>query len=452
MGRTWFLLFSIFIFHYSPKAQDTTIISGLDTAGLPMLTEAEAVATAMQNNYDIILSRNDSAVAALDYAYRNYALLPQVNANGALLRNNNAQNVTLADGTKRNRSGIKSQNMSASVGLNWVVFDGFRMFVTRERAEELVRLGSLVVKEQVNNTIAEVIINYYNIVRNVQQLRAIEEQMAVSQDRYRLARYRFEIGVGIKPEVLQAQIDLNAQKAAQLNQLTLIAQIKQDLNRLMNVAPESDYNVSDTIPIRTDLTLGELQDGLEQSNTQLRIARQNIDLAVLGIQERRAERWPTISLNSAYNFNQNENNSVVNPAQPLTSQNKGFNYGISASIPIFNGFNTRRLIRQAELGMNFQQTLYENQRSLVATGLMNAFRSFVLQRQSLELEQSNIELARENLFIARERYRLAATTFLELREAQRSLEEAYTRLITARYNMKVAETELLRLKGAFVAP
>jgi outer membrane protein TolC len=68
----------------------------------------------------------------------------------------------------------------------------------------------------------------------------------------------------------------------------------------------------------------------------------------------------------------------------------------------------------------------------------------------LLLEESNIELVKENLFIARERYRLAATTFLELREAQRSLQEAYNRLITARYNLKVAETEILRLRGNFV--
>jgi outer membrane protein len=57
---------------------------------------------------------------------------------------------------------------------------------------------------------------------------------------------------------------------------------------------------------------------------------------------------------------------------------------------------------------------------------------------------------RENLFIVRERYRLAATPYIELREAQRSLEEAFTRLINARYNMKLAETELLRLRGDLV--
>jgi outer membrane protein TolC len=295
-----------------------------------------------------------------------------------------------------------------------------------------------------------VILNYYNIVRYTLQLRVVEEQIALNEDRYRLAKYRFEIGVGVKPDMLQAQIDLNAQKGNRLSQLVLVERYRQDLNRLMNIAPETAYKVSDTIPVQMDLLLPQLQSGIEESSMPLRLARKNIDIAALTVRERRAERLPVISLNSAYNFTKNENNSVINPAQPLSSLNKGFNYGISASVPLFNRFNTRRLVRQAEQSVAFQQTVYQNQRSLVTTGLLAAFTTYQLQKELVVLEESNIELARENQFIARERYRLAATTFLELREAQRSLQEAYDRLISARYNMKVAETELLRLKGGFV--
>ncbi len=416
------------------------------------LTLEQAIATALQNNFDIALARNDSAVAAIDYSYRNLALLPSVNASTTLVKNNNNQNVTLADGTKRDRSGLKANSTNALVGLNWVVFDGLKMFATRAKAGELVNFGNLVIRDQVNNTVAEVISNYYNIVRATLQLRVIEEQILLNEDRFRLAKYRFEVGVGVKPDMLQAQIDLNAQRGAKLSQLVVIEQGKQNLNRLLNVPPDVRYKVADTIPVRTNLTLADLQNGIEKTNTELQLAQKNIDIAGLTLQERRAERFPTISLNSAYNFSKNANSSVINPAQPLSILNRGFNYGLSASVPIFNGLNARRLIRQAERSISYQQTILENQRSLITTGIYNAFKAFALQKDVVVLEESNIGLAQENVFIARERYRLAATTFLELREAERSLQEAYDRLITARYNMKVAETELYRLKGSFVTP
>lgn len=414
------------------------------------LTLEQAIATALQNNYDIKLSKNDSAIAAIDYSYRNAALLPQVNANASLLNNNNNQNVTLADGTKRNRSGLKTKNIAANIGLNWVVFDGLKMFATREKAAELLRYGNLVIKDQINNTIADVILNYYSVVRATLQLRVIDEQITLNEDRYRLAKYRFEIGVGVKPDMLQAQIDLNAQKGARLTQLAAIEQAKQNLNRLLNLVPDVRYKVSDTIIVQMDLTMASLQSGIENTNPQLRLAQKNIDIAGLTLREQRADRWPVIALNSAYNFTKAENSSVINPAQPLSSLNKGFNYGVTASIPLFNRFNTQRLIRQAQLSIAYQQTIYQNQRAIVNTGVYNAYINYQLQKDVVVLEESNIELTKENLFIARERYRLAATTFLELREAERSLQDAYDRLITARYNMKVAETELLRLKGSFV--
>jgi len=420
-----------------------------DTTGRRLLTVEEAVSTALQNNFEIELARNDSAVAALDYAYRNSAFLPRVNAATGLTFNNNAQQQTLADGTKRNRSGIKSNNINASVGLNWTVFDGFRMFVTRERLGELVQLGELRIREQVTNTVADVINTYYNIVRQKQQLRTIGELKSISEERYRLAKYRLDIGAGAKPDVLQAQIDLNAQRSTELNQLTLMAQLKQQLNQLMNVAPASDYDVSDTIPVQMHLALSDFAD-VETTNPGLQVAQKNIGLSELMVRERKAERYPTVSLNSAYNFNRTNNSDVINPFQPLFNQNRGFNYGISAAIPIFNGYNTRRLIRQAELDVDFRELQYENQRSLVNTAVLNAFTAYENQKKTVALEEENIVLARENLFIARERYRLASTPFLELREAQRSLEEAMNRLTTARYNLKVAETELLRLRGSLL--
>jgi outer membrane protein TolC len=68
----------------------------------------------------------------------------------------------------------------------------------------------------------------------------------------------------------------------------------------------------------------------------------------------------------------------------------------------------------------------------------------------LALEEENILLAKENVDIIMQVYKLNSTTYIQLREAQKSLEDAYNRLIAARYNTKLAETELLRLKGELV--
>ncbi len=106
------------------------------------------------------------------------------------------------------------------------------MFATKAKLAEFQRLGEIAVKEQVVTSVAAVINNYYNIVRQKQQLKAIEEQISINDERVKLADKKFSVGLGAKPELLQAKVDLNAQRAAQFTQQTLIAQLKEQLNQL----------------------------------------------------------------------------------------------------------------------------------------------------------------------------------------------------------------------------
>lgn len=415
-----------------------------------LLKPDEAIGLALQNNYDIRLSRNDSIISAIDYSFANAAFFPVINGLNRTVFNNNNQKQKLADGTDRKANGVKSRNTNAEISLDWILFDGLKMFVTRDKYKEYVSLGDLIVKNQVTDIVASVITTYYNIVRQKQSLKAIEELMVLNRARLQLAEVKLEVGLGIKPDVLQAKVDLNAQIAAQYRQQTLIQQQKENLNRLMAINKGVDYEVLDSIPIDTTILLNEVAGNIKESNPLILLSKKNIDIARLTLKERKAERWPIIAFESAYNFNQTNNNSVVNPFSPLYSQNKGFNYGLTATVPIFNNYITKRNIKQAQADINFRTLTLENELSLLSTNIINAYREYDLQKRALALEESNIGFAKENVNIAFERYKLAVTTFIELRDAQQSLQQAYDRLIAARYDTKVAETELLRLKGEFV--
>lgn len=434
------------------------IIAGICCAGvlqvqaqIKQLTLNEAIALSLQNNYDIQLSRADSLAAVLDKSYANFALLPRLSGNAGTVWNNNNQKQVLADGSKRERSGIRSHVTTASLNLDWTLFDGMRMFIARERAYEFAELGALQVKAQVINTVSEVMRLYYDVIRQQQQLQAIEEQISLSEERLKLAQYKFDIGTGARPDLLQAQIDLNGQRSAHLTQQTSINKIKEQLNQLIVQPLQTDFIVADTtIEFNPDINLDAVRTGVATTNPELLIAQKNVELANLDVRLRRAERYPILEFNSAYNFNRSDNKTVINPFQPLFNRNNGLNYGVSAAIPLFNGYNTRRLIRSAEILAETQQLTYNRSATLLQTNIVNSYRDYDLYKRALKLEEENMVLVRENLFIARERYRLGITTFIELREAQQSLSDAAFRLIQARYNTKVAEIELMRLRGDLV--
>ena len=416
------------------------------------LTLQDAITAALKNNYDILLSRNDSTSYALDRYYSFGAFMPQVNGTASMVWNTNNQQLKFAsriDGKDSliTRNGVRTSNLNYGVSLNWTLFDGLKMFATRERLMEQEALGALNLKSQIVNSVAAVINSYYGIVRQKELLRALANQDTVYVERVQLADKKLSVGLGSKPELLQAKVDYNAQRTLQLTQQSLLAQLRDKLNQLIGFKQGSVYEVEDSIPLNMSLQYGEFAQKYEDSNPLLLAAKKSIDVANLTVKEQRAGLWPTLSFNSAYNFAKTNNSVVVNQNQPFYNQNRGFNYGFGLNVPILNGFNTRRLIKQAQLNVQYQQVNYEKQRSLIDVGISNSFKDYELQKKLLDVEYDNILLADENVNIALQRLKQGVATSLELREAQKSQQDAYIRLITAKYNTKLAETELLRLRG-----
>lgn len=413
-----------------------------------VLTLEEAIATALQNNYDIQLAKNDSLSAAINYSYRNTVFLPTLNATASTIWNNSNQKQVLIDTSRK--SNVHNNNIQAGLALNWVLFDGFRMFATREKAAVLLQAGSYAAKEQIVNTIANVVKTYFNIARQKQLIKATNVQIKLNEERVKLAQYKLDIGTGAKPDVLQSRVDLNTQKSLKMQRETDIEILKEELLQSMNMRDKPEFDIPDTIPVNYNVALGDVLQDLEMTNPTLLLAKKNIDVANLTLKETRAGLFPTVSFNSNYIYSRSRNSVAINRFSPLLNQTNGFNYGFNAAIPIFNQFRVRRQMKQDELNISFQKMQYENSRSLLNMQILNSFKNYEQQKQQLKLQEENITYANELLFIENEKYKLGHGTLVELRQAQASYAQAYDQLIAARYNAKIAETELMRLRGDIV--
>lgn len=410
----------------------------------------QVIALALEKNYDVRLAKNTSEAYATDQDYTWAAFTPQINGTAAITRNNNNQELRFEDATRNNSGKAISNNTNAGVQLNWTLFDGTKMFATVDRIRYINAQGELLVKDQMVTTIATVINNYYDIVRQKQQLKATQEQMAVSEERVKLAERKLQVGTGGKPELLQAKVDFNAQRTLTIQQEALIVQLKEQLNALVDSQLPGAYDVADTIIINLDLKQDVLASNLELTNYSLRASSMNIDIARLSLHERKAELFPVLSFNAAYNYSKTDNIKLINPFSALYSQSDGYNYGLTLTVPILNGFNTRRLIKQADINYTRQQLFYDQLKTNVNANLRNAYVDYDNAKKILLIEEETILLAKENVYIALEGFKRGITTFIELRTAQQSLADAYNRLINARYLAKVAETELLRLNGGLL--
>lgn len=423
------------------------IFFGVGAYAQEQVTLDQVIALALERNYDVRLARNTSESAQVNENLSIGVLMPQLNASGSMVWNNNHQEFEFADETRNVSGDAKSNNKQAALQMVWTLFDGTKMFATRERLAEIASQGELNVKGQMVNSTAAVINNYYNIVRQKQQLIAIQEQISINEERVKLAEKKLQVGTGGKPELLQAKVDLNATRTLYVQQETQMIQLKELLNGLVGLQLPPAYDVSDSILINLNIRQEAIAENIEKKNYDLQLSQRDLNVAQISLRERRAERSPIINFNAAYNFSETNNTQLINPFSSLVTQSNGYNYGLSFTFPILNGLNITRNIQQAKITYNRQQLLYDQQKQTVDINIRNAYVNYDNAKKVLLLEEENILLAKENVTIALESFKRGVATFIELRTAQQSLADGYNRLINARYLAKVAETELLRLDG-----
>lgn len=409
----------------------------------PLLTAEEAVRIALENNFTIRVVQADADIAKTNNTKGNAGMLPTVNlvANETFTLSTFQQK--LANGTEFNALGAPFNTASAGVQLNWPLFDGRRMFIAKQRLEAQEALGQLNLQSQVQQTTADVLQAYYDIVRGRQQEKALAEVITLNQERLRIAEARLAAGFSGQTDALQARIDLNQRRSDLLNQENVTLSAKRALNQLLARTPETAFEVDETLvnnytPERTSL----LQKIQMQNPTMLSLQKSS-DIAALLTDEARTLNKLRTNAIGQFNALRSDNGSGFQ----RSNTQAGLTIGGSLIYPLYSGGNFKRQVQAAHLQAQQAGIRVEAQRLSIESTLDNQLAFFKTQQQVLLLEEENVTNARENLNVSTERFRLGQTNALETQTAQNTLEQALFRRNLALYNLKITELQLRLLAG-----
>ena len=418
----------------------------------PALTLRQALAEGLQRNYDILLSRQDAQIAANNVTPGNAGQLPRLTANATRTFNNTNINQRFGDADPRVVNGATSNLLNTNLTLGWTLFDGFGMFIAHDRLRALSQQQQETTRATVEETVEAISNAYFDVVRQTAQVRALTAALAIGQARIDLTQARVDVGVAAKVEVLTARVDYNADRSLLLQQQQGITAAKVALNALLGRAPAQDFRAVDSLVVRRDLQPDSLAAARAARNPRLAAARRAATVAAAERRLARAARYPTLGAVAGYGLTRNINNAAFAGLVLTNSTNQvlGFNYGLTAALPLYGGGNLRRLEQNARLA-EVQSQLRLDQTALQLTAdATTAFAQYQNYLALLALETDNLALADQNVAIALERYRLGLVAPLVLREAQRSQIAAATRRYDIEYAAKTAETQLLRLSGELV--
>ncbi|GAB3923164.1 TolC family protein [Mucilaginibacter myungsuensis] len=410
----------------------------------PRLTLKEAVEIALKNNYNIRLAQNNNTIAKNNVTIGNAGMLPQVT--GDLTTNASRQTVqqTRSDGTVNNLNGIRNSNNSYGPSLNWTIFDGLAMFANYDLLKQQNQLSDLRLRDTIQSTMADVIATYYNLINQNAQLRAQKGVIEISRTQVRIANDKFTVGRAAKLELLNAQVNLNTDTAALITLEQQYRSTKIRLNQLLIRDLQSDFSVADTIIVDDKLKLADVINNAQTQNPAILSAEINKRVADISLKQIRSTRYPVLSVGTGYTWT----NSATPAGFTRTQNAHGFNYGLTASVNIFDGFNQWRRERNAKIQIDNAGISAKQVRLDVEAQISDLFMSYLAGLQLIKIGDANVALAKRNLEITLDKYKLGNITPLEVREAQRNYLTATSTFFSAEYQSKLAEITLKQITNS----
>ena len=407
------------------------------------MTLPQAIETGLKNNLSIMLQKNAAQIAKNNNTLGNAGFLPSVALTGVQTSTISTTHQQQFSGVTKDVSNAQSNSFNAGAQLNWTLFDGMNMFVSKKMLGTMEDLGENGTRIVVEGIVSDIILTYYGIVQLGKLVQVAQDAVDLSMQRKRIAMAKLSLGSGSQLMLLQSTVDLNADSTSLIRQINSLANTKADFNRLLARDVTTPLIIQDTILLNTPFQYDSLLHKALIQNSALISARLNQEIARLGVKEAQSDLYPRLGFNANYSY------TLQNSATGFLQFNRSYgpSFGFNLSYNIFNGFNVTREIKNAKIYLNSGEIEVKDNEQEIHLSLLKLYNDYRSNLEIVRMQLTNVDVAKENVNVAFEKYKLGSINDIELREIQQKLIDAEYQLILSTFDAKQAEIGLYRLSG-----
>lgn len=404
------------------------------------LTLSDAIAIALKNNYQIQIEKNNLKISTINNNKGVAGALPFVSMNASDQESRVDVNQRLNSGTEISRSGAYANSLNANITGSITLYNGYKITATQQRLQALQQQSEQILNAQIQYTIAGVMLRYYTVIREQHYVSTIEKSIELVNKQLELVQSRKKIGLSNDAELFQSQIDLNTRTLELSTQQALVKQSQIELLNILDINPDSSMTISDSIFLNNDILLQDVLSSISK-NPEITSLDHQIKISGLIEKEIASLRKPSLKLNTGYNLINNESTA----GQLLLNRSYGPFVSMGLTVPIYNGSAYKRQQQTAAINTENAKLKKESSLNDQQAAATKTYQSYITSREQMKTQEQTLQLSKQLVDLTLKRYELNSATAVEVREAQKSYEDASFRMINLVYLAKVAEIELLRL-------
>lgn len=423
------------------------IFSSFALSAQELLQPEAAMQMALENNFGILVSKNDQEQAKNNASILNSRFLPTVTATTGANIAIDDQEATFQDGQTRVIDGAETTRYNASVNMNFTLFDGMGRIYNFKRLQEQYELSKLGVRQTIEQTLIQLFSSYYEVARLEEGVRILEQTFENSKQRLERANKRFEFGSSTRLDLLNAKVDLNTDSINLLQQRQSLINAKRNLNVILARELETDFTVNPMVRFVEDAVLLEKREAYTSKNVRLLQVRANEKINTFNLKAQRATLLPSLAINTGYGYSE----GVFPPTGFLaSSQVIGLSAGATLNWNLFNQGSQQVGIKNAKIALASTELQEKQIEQEVLRDLLNAEGAYRNAIEVYRLQQENVVTATDNFERSKNQFDLGQITSIELRQAQINLLNAELTGVQAKFTAKLAELEYLNQCGALL--
>jgi len=337
----------------------------------------------------------------------------------------------------------KFDNYSSQISYGMSLFDkGLWSNLSRQQANEQISVNSAEVTEQ--DLVYRVKEAYFGLLALQRLLHVNEETLRSTEENIRKSESMFEVGSASKADVLKQKVQVQNARASLIQARNDVDYAQANLANVMGLALDTPVEIIDVLDIaESEVNLDESLRFAREWHPNLLMAEAQLDAAKAGVGYAKSAYWPSLGAGGSYSWGPDDDLSHIGD---MFNKNYNWNLGLQLRFNIPD-FSTVANIRNAKaLQLSAEQQLIETQSS-VSLAVRKAHMDLKAAKEMITAREEGVASAAEDLKLAEERYRLGASTALELIDAQLNHTSAQTNHVRALYDYKLALAQLEKAMG-----
>lgn len=355
----------------------------------------------------------------------------------------------------------RSNNFSLSTSVT--VFNGFRNKYNLLQAKKQLQAAGFDLQENRNNIMLYVVNSYLNVLLAKENIIIAQDQVDISKNQVEKSKDLVAAGSSAKAALLEAEASkasndeklTNAKNSLDLALLSL-SQLLQVSNKGFDVEDvKLNINSASLLYNDTDAIFNKAETILPE----IRSAELGVENAAIGLKIAKSWQYPSLSFGAGagtgYQHRQGSKDvrTIIDPDTNIAvivpngfgqqlSDNLGYNIGVSLSIPIFNGFQTKVGINKAKINQDKANLQLLDKKLKLRENIEKAYADAKASLNQYIAAKKSLDAQNESFKNAQESYNSGVMNFFDFDQVRNRLVNAKSSMINAKYNY-VFRTKLL---------